>query len=378
MAAEQRSDTHIRGMSRWPAERVRIFSHGSGKLQSLQFRCPGWRVIRGLILSLPMLSVQRARAELPERFAAPYVQVSNRAGDFVAASRATGQKYFTLAFIVADKENEPAWSGVDLLDSKFGRQMKTRIDELRGVGGDVIVSFGGAGGKMIDLAATDADALAAMYRQVIDLYQLAAIDLDIEGSALDDAATIERRSIALAKVQSTDPKLRIIYTLPASTHGLEPSGIAAIKSAIENGVRIDHVNLMTMDYGDRAAPNPGGHMGDYAIKAANGAHLQLKKLFPTLQDAARWKLIGLTSMIGVNDVKSEIFTPADAKQLVAFGNEHAIGGLSFWSLNRDCKLTTPIDHAVSTSSGIVQDRFEFTNIVKQFGASAGPTSQPSK
>ena len=52
------------------------------------------------------------------------------------------------------------------------------------------------------------------------------------------------------------------------------------------------VNIMAMDYGDSAAPNPQGHMGDYAIAAANSLFTQLKACMarpkPTRNCGAWW------------------------------------------------------------------------------------------
>ena len=101
-------------------------------------------------------------------------------------------------------------------------------------------------------------------------------------------------------------------------------------------MNIAGVNIMTMDYGDRAAPNPHGQMGDYAIQAANSLFGQLKTAYNGTQtDAQLWAKVGLTPMIGMNDVTNEVFTQADAQELLAFAQQKGIGRISIWSLNRD-------------------------------------------
>ena len=45
--------------------------------------------------------------------------------------------------------------------------------------------------------------------------------------------------------------------------------------------------------------------------------------------------IELTPMIGVNDLVDNIFTLSDAQQLASYVHSNDLGGLHFWSLNRD-------------------------------------------
>ena len=45
--------------------------------------------------------------------------------------------------------------------------------------------------------------------------------------------------------------------------------------------------------------------------------------------------IEVTPMIGVNDMKQNVFTLSDAQQLTRYVHDNQLGGLHFWSLNRD-------------------------------------------
>ncbi len=77
---------------------------------------------------------------------APYVDVANWPTlDVSVAAKATGVRHFTLAFIVANQKNEPAWAGIIPLSDNF---YASQIASLRALGGDVIISFGGATGKL--------------------------------------------------------------------------------------------------------------------------------------------------------------------------------------------------------------------------------------
>ena len=52
-------------------------------------------------------------------------------------------------------------------------------------------------------------------------------------------------------------------------------------------------------------------------------------------DAELWAMVGTTPMIGLNDVTSESFEISDAQQTLDFVQEHAVGRIGTWSLNRD-------------------------------------------
>ena len=82
-----------------------------------------------------------------------------------------------------------------------------------------------------------------------------------------------------------------------------------MRNAIAHDVKIAYVNVMTMDYGDAAAPNPRGRMAAYAIKAAINVAHQLHWLYPRLALRGLNRLIGLTPMIGVNDTAARCSHP---------------------------------------------------------------------
>src|ERR1022692_282180 len=106
----------------------------------------------------------------------------------------TGQKFFTLAFIIADPSNNPAWYGrIPMAENFYTNQ----ITALRDHGGDVIVSFGGEGGKELALVETNNVALEAKYQSVIDPYKFTWLDFDIEGKALSNTEANQRRNTIL-------------------------------------------------------------------------------------------------------------------------------------------------------------------------------------
>ncbi|MFC9814202.1 cellulose binding domain-containing protein [Streptomyces virginiae] len=290
---------------------------------------------------------------------APYVDTSlYPAYDLLDTADRTGVKEFHLAFITSGGSCAPLWGGVtDLANDKVAAQ----IGALRAKGGDVRVSFGGAAGHELALNCATVDDLAAAYGKVVDQYRLTKVDFDIEGAALPDTAANARRAQAIAKLQKSHPGLDVAFTLPVMPEGLTQPGVALLADARKNGVRVDAVNIMAMDYG----PAYSGDMGQYAIQAATATQAQIKGVLG-LSDAAAWKAVAVTPMIGVNDVTSEIFTVADATQLVEFAAAKGIGRLAMWSSTRDKQCAAgAVNHADATCSSILQQPLAFT---RAFGA----------
>ena len=109
-----------------------------------------------------------------------------------------------------------------------------------------------------------------------------------------------------------------------------------------------------MDYGDGAAPDPSGQMGTFAIDAATATDAQVASALG-ISDAAAWSKVAVTPMIGVNDTSDEIFTVANAQQLVAFAASKHLAWLSMWSAGRDQECAGgAASFAEPTCSSIVQ------------------------
>jgi hypothetical protein len=166
--------------------------------------------------------------------------------DAVACSKACGQKYFTLAFIVADNK-QASWGGYYNLRTTSPPWYLDQITTLRALGGDVIISFGGAAGQELAQVITDIPTLVAEYQKVIDTYKVKILDFDIEGSALI-GPSIDTRNKALVILKQKNPGLKIHYTLPVMPDGLDNNGNAVIVNAKQNGLEIDLLNIMAMDF----------------------------------------------------------------------------------------------------------------------------------
>ena len=312
----------------------------------------------------------------PAQVYAPYVDMGlYPTYDLAAAGKASGIKFFTLAFITADPQDNPSWGGYasyDVNGSAFDLGVRSQVAAVRALGGDVSVSFGGASGQELAQTLTDVTRLTAAYQTVVTAYGLTHLDFDIEGAAVADHASIDRRSQALAALEkaaaAAGKPLSVWFTLPVLPTGLTADGLYVVQSALKYGVQVAGVNGMAMDYGESAAPNPKGQMGTYAIDVANSLHDQLKALYGTaLTDPQIWAMVGVTPMIGLNDDTNEVFDQAAASQLTAFAQQKGIGRISIWSLNRDrANASGALTYVDLNSSSLVQQPYDFSRIFEAF------------
>jgi hypothetical protein len=277
------------------------------------------------------------------------------ATDLARIAEESGIRYFTLAFILDGGGCKASWGSRTPVaqEAAFGPAIK----KLRSQGGDVIVSFGGEAGRELAIGCDNAAALQAQYQAVIDRYKVTAFDLDIEGKSLDDAASVDRRNVALAAIQAANPGVQVSYTLPVATDGMNQGGIALLNNAMSHGVKVAVVNLMTMDYGGKADPLA---MGAHAITAVNGATAQM------LDNGVRAR-IGIIPMIGMNDVKPEVFSLSDARMAMEWAQANpVVVRVSMWSVERDLACAGAGARASSTCSGVEQQAYEFSKILNTF------------
>jgi cellulose binding protein with CBM2 domain len=286
---------------------------------------------------------------------APYVDMgllSNGSTTLAQLGSAGNIKSFSLAFVTSVGCKASWFNAFDPRAKQFADQ----ISAVRAAGGDVKVSFGGATGVELAQACTDVKALQAEYQAVVSAYNLKYIDLDIEGAAVADPTTIARRSTALAALQKANPGLKISLTLPVLPEGLTADGVNVVKSAKNAGVALDLVNIMAMDYG-----RAGQDYGDLAIQAVKSTKDQIRSVYGN-SDAAAFKMVGVTPMLGVNDDQGK-FLQSDAKDLIAFANSNHLGFVSFWELNRDKNACTG---ALFQCTNVSQSSLEFSKIFAGF------------
>jgi chitinase len=301
----------------------------------------------------------------PAQYAAPYVETWNSPSAMASAQSATGLKYFTLAFVIGDGSCNATFNGdTSITDSGWNNA----INSLRASGGDVIASFGGASGTELGVACTSVSTLQAQYKRVIDQLNLTRVDLDIEGSTLDNTAANDRRNQALANLQqqyaAAGKTLAVDYTLPVDPSGLLGDSLSLLNNAKSHNLNVNLVNIMTMDYG------PNEDMGAAAISAANALHGQLGQIWNTKTSAQLWAMEGNTPMIGVNDSTNEVFTTGNASSLESFAKSNGIQELSFWALGRD-KACGTNGQLSDTCSGTPQSPYQFSSTFNAITGSGG-------
>ncbi len=276
----------------------------------------------------------------------------------------TGICLYTLAFIVDDQNAtgaNPCWGGYSNLDLTW---YQDQVAGLRENGGEVIISFGGASGFPLAFVAGNENELRDAYKAVIDAYDLQSIDFDVEGMFTAHPTSIELRSKAMKLLQDEYPDLRISLTLPVMPWGLTGDGINVVTSAVNHDVELSVVNLMAMDYGGP------GDMGDNAIAAMEATFGQLKSIYEGAgipkPDSLIWRMIGVTPMIGQNDVMEEVFYLDDAEDVRDFAFDKKIGRIAMWSANRDRQCENSWD-PLYICSHIDQEDFQFSYIFQQNG-----------
>ncbi len=279
-----------------------------------------------------------------------------------------------LSFIVADPENPctPSWGGHHSMDGAASKlNLDQRITRLRDKGGEIVISFGGQLADELATGCRDKENLAAAYRSVIKRYGSNVVDLDIERDDLDDESAGRRRAEVIAQLQhertGADP-LQVWVTLPATPKGLTDHGAAAVTQMLEAGVDLAGVNIMIMNYS--ASRLKEQTMLEASVAAIRSTHSQLGTIYADagqpLDASELWSQIGVTPMIGHNDVAGEVIDMAAARGINKFARNHGIGRISMWSLNRDRPCATEERDGAqpsNTCSGLGQEIGAFSRIL---------------
>jgi chitinase len=194
----------------------------------------------------------------------------------------------------------------------------------------------------------------------------AGSDYSAQSGTLTFAAGEASKTIVVPVVGDTTVEANETLTVALSTPSgatiaqasATASGLNVLQTAKNDGVRIDVVDVMAMDYGQSVDNN--GQMGQDAISAAVATERQLA-------DMGLVAKIGVTPMIGVNDIASEVFTPADAQSLVDYAKaDSQLALLSMWSVARDNGSGAGSHAAAPDNSGVAQQPYQYAGILHQF------------
>ncbi|MFJ8039908.1 carbohydrate binding domain-containing protein [Kitasatospora sp. NPDC096147] len=267
---------------------------------------------------------------------------------------ATGIKWFTMAFILAQNGCNPTWDSQRPL---LGGVDQTVINQIRAAGGDVVPSIGGWSGNKLGPNCSTAEALAGAYQKVIDAYGLKAIDVDIENTDEFENATVQDRVItALKIVKNNNPGLRTILTFGTATSGPTSWGNRLIEQSKALNANIDVFTIMPFDFGG------GADMYGNTISAAEGLKTKLKSVFGW-DDATAYAHLGISGMNGLSD-QQELTSTDTWTKIRDWSNTKHIARLAFWSVNRD--RPCPGGGVQETCSGTTQTDWQYTKITAGF------------
>jgi hypothetical protein len=297
----------------------------------------------------------------------PYVDVTlSPPFDLAAAAGDAGARSLTLAFVdAAAPRCEPRWGPATPIAAPA---VVTPAARLRAAGTALRVSFGGSQGEELARTCTNVNALQTAYARVLERYHAVAADFDLERAALADLPAMARRARAIALLQARfGRRLAVSLSLPVSAHGLSAEGLGAVRAMLAAGVHLSSVNLLAMDYSPAGAR---AGMASTGISAAEAVHRQLSALGGELSS---WGALGLTAMVGVNDVSGEVLTLSDARALARFASQRGLRLTSIWSLARDEPCAGSPTAAQATCSGVAEPPYAFS---RAFGARPRPGLRP--
>ncbi|MEV7975314.1 carbohydrate binding domain-containing protein [Streptomyces sp. NPDC086519] len=290
---------------------------------------------------------------------APYVDMSNsQEGLLDTAVTGHGLKAYTAAFVLGEGCTQ-IWG--DTLPIGNDSYTDPEIARAKSEGASVIISSGGASGEPLAWTCSTQSSIDAGYQAIINDYGVTQLDFDVEGAAIADTAAAARQMQAMKDLKASHPNLQFSMTLPVLTSGLTNDGVNILKAAKTAGIKIDVVNIMTMDY----YAGTGTEMGQAALSAARATLTQMQ----SVDSGYTYANLGITPMIGKNDDGST-FTLADAQTVEGFAAQNGVGRLAFWSANRDQPCSGSAN-SLSTCSEISQNSLAFTDAFVPYEGSSG-------
>ncbi|HXB46989.1 MAG TPA: chitinase [Streptosporangiaceae bacterium] len=308
---------------------------------------------------------------LPHRVFAPYYEMYDSSTDLATLSQQSGSRFLSLAFLqtAAAGSCTAYWDG-DTSQPIAATSFGSDITAIQRAGGNVIPSFGGFTADTTDTeiadSCTSVPAIAAVFESLITTYHVPRIDLDVEADSLTNTAGINRRNEAIAMTEAWAAahhrRIQFSYTLPTFPTGLTPSGLAVLQNAVADGAKISTVNLLTFDYFFGTQQD----MVADTETAAAGLYSQLQSLYPQATSRQLWHMIGITEMPGIDDFgPDETFSTADAVTILNWAQQHGIGLVSFWALQRD-NGGCPGTKGAGTCSGVAQQDWYFSHVFEHF------------
>ena len=261
-------------------------------------------------------------------------------GDILGDTRNANTDRVVLSFIgdgSADGTVNPGWltSGGDRPLSDHAEKVQTLQEE----GYDVWVAMGGWDGRILARDATSVSEVKSAYETVLDTLGVTHIDIDDENydEAGRDGTYYEMRNEALAQIQSERPEVKVTYTVAARPDGITNAthcpGKDMISDALEKGVELEYINIMTMDWTD-VDTTPA------RVKSAcEGTVDWMSTVYPNMSESERWGKLGFLP----NVAESE-WDPSDSQEVAEYATQKGVGLVSMWALHKD---TSDYEHSAA-------------------------------
>jgi chitinase len=300
---------------------------------------------------------------------APYLMPEdNSPPDISAVMDATGQKAFQLAFILAPNGGgcSATWGGTNPIGSDT--TIPAVISTIRGKGGDVSVSVGGYGGTKLGQTCGGVAATAAAYQQVIDTYQLHAIDFDLEEPEYENTSAIANELGAAQTLQKNNPGLYVSVTMPGTSAGTGWFGTQLLDQAHSIGFTPNNFSIMPFD---------GGFSGAAAQTAALEAFHGLLESHMGWDSTTAYQHEGVSMMNGRTD-SAEFFYQSDFQTVLDYATSHGLARYTYWSVNRDRQCNPPDNNGTlsGSCSSVPQNDWDFTKFSAKFAGVATPPPPP--
>lgn len=284
-----------------------------------------------------------------------------------AAESFKGFKALTLAFASGECGQE-TWGGLNAQTLA-----KANVIALQQANVGYMISTGGVDGMF---TCSSREGMATFIERYKSSHLL-GFDFNIEAQQTE--AMIQSLVQQVGFAMKDNPNLRFSFTLAAigagDAHSLNRTGQWVMKAIENEGLKNYYINLMVMNYGKADLGNCIVRSGQCdmtasAIRAVNNLsrkyHLPLRR-------------IEVTPMIGINDETSNVFTLEDAKKLATFAQTYGLGGLHFWSLNRDTPCPNLTANVSATCNSLPAARkLEFTEAFAWLAAPPTDAQMPVK
>ena len=262
-----------------------------------------------------------------------------------------------------------SWNGVSIDKNPKAQAQFAFLDGYKKVGGNYIISFGGANGVpgWNTSFGFNVEQLVKSFNYIIDTYNPIGFDFDIEGGQMDDTAGNLNLIKSMEKIHKSHPDLKISYTIAVDPiHNpniiVNPNFNESFKNILNSNFK-PIINCMAMDFAD-----PVKNMATPIINSIKGIAKRIKEKgswgVTSLKDA--YKMIGVTPMLGMNDTLNETANFKNIMDISHFASINKMPLFSNWSLTRD-NGNKPGKGGYA-SSGMYQEPYQFsTNILNCYG-----------